>query len=223
MESLQSIVRIKGLGNVYLFIGPFDIEIEIFNSIGIKYPVSVYQDSLIRLKERKLGLDSRLQLGTRTCHAPVYAKDSPTIIAMISPAMTDLGLCRKLVEAHRITTHFIADHDKSIYAHWEKIAKADKNKKPKNRRAIILPERGDFKIHKYSDEAKAFFKSARIPYFKEFVEEDYVSVSQINEKFVDSQKGTVLNYVQFDSLSDGSELRCDNITLDVGYGVFGVL
>ena len=204
---------IEGLGEIYRIYAPFDKQLKAFRELEIKAPVSVRDASLIRINGKSTE-------GTRTCHAPVYLKDSPTIIARISPLVKNLEMAKKAVDFHRKINYPV--FDTSIYAQWEKIAKQDKGKKPEKRRAIVLPERNDFEIHRDSEEAGFFWQDKRGEYFKRFVPSDKVKVYQIDLKDVDSSNGTIINYVWFGSPGGGSGLLLGGRVLG-GDGAFGVL
>ncbi|MCX6751124.1 MAG: hypothetical protein NTZ83_06725, partial [Candidatus Pacearchaeota archaeon] len=210
---------IKGLGKVYLVEAPFDDEIKFLNGAGIKYPVSVRDASYTRLN----GASQESKYGTRTCHAPICAKDSPTIIARISPLVTDSDFCRQVVKAHRANQYPVLDNDNSIYSKWEKIVKADKNKKPEKRRAIILPTREDYQIGRDSLEAEFLFEDTREEYFNRFVSGNSINAYQISENEIDSKEGTIVNYLWFSRPVDGSDLSLGNRGLGIDYGAFGVL
>ena len=189
MSKLEKIGHVKGLGDIYRSYAPFPEQIRDFNELGIKL-VSVRDASYERLHGDNIE-------GTRTCHAPVCAKDSPTIIVRMSPLIKDLEMAEQAVNAHRDNQYPVFDKDKSIYAKYEEIAKEDENKMPEKRRAIILPKREDYGIHKDSDEAMFFFQDTRKDYFKRFVPKDIVPCWQISTDKVDSTNGTIINYVWF--------------------------
>lgn len=210
----ENLGYIEGLGEIHRIYAPFTEQLEVFRKMGIKAPVSIRDASLIRIRGKSIE-------GTRTCHAPIYLKDSPTIIARISPLVKNLEMAKKAVDAHRNNNYPV--FDTSIYAQWEKIAKQDKGKKPEKRRAIVLPERNNFRIHRDSEEAEFFWQDKRNEYFKRFVPSDKVKVYQIDLKDVDSSNGTIINYVWFDFPEVGSALVLGDWILDYGNGAFGVL
>ena len=190
------IEEIKGLGKVYLAIAQFDEQIKDFNSVGIKYPVSVNQSAYMRLS----GKDNVLREGTRTCQAPICFKDSPTIVARISPLVTDLNMCKQAIDFHRNSQY--PQFEESIYAQYEKIANADKNKKPEKMKAIILPKREDYRIDSESKEARFFLENqeTRKEYFKKFISEGLngtIPILQIPVKTIDSQNKSIVNYLWF--------------------------
>ena len=210
----ENLGYVKGLGEIHRINAPFVVQLGAFREIGIKAPVSVRDTSLIRLSGKSTE-------GTRTCHAPVYLKNSPTIVARMSPLVRNLGMAQKAVNAHKSSEYPV--FGSSIYAQWEKIAKQDKGKKPEKRRAIILPERKDFDIHRDSDEAEFFWQDKRKEYFKRFVSADKVIAYQIDPETVDSQDGAIVNYLWFSYPVYGSDLLLGDWSLDIDYGAFGVL
>jgi len=139
MARTEVLEYIEGLGEVHRCYTNFATQLKNFRSDGIDAPVSVRDASYIRVNGYNLEY-------TRTCHAPICAKDSPTIVARVSPLVTDLKMAKKAVNAHRDNQYPVFDSDCSIYAQWEKIAKQQKRRKPENRDAIILSERGDFRV-----------------------------------------------------------------------------
>ncbi len=214
MTEAKLIENVEGLGDIYLIEKPFDKQLDVFNKIGIKYPTSVRDTSYLRLK-------GNCRLGTRTCHAPIYAKDSRVIIARVSPLVTNLEMAEKAVQAHRNNNYSV--FDKSIYGKWEKIAQNDKTKKPENRNAIFLSERNDYKIHEDSDEARFLFQDTRKDYFNKFVLRDSIQSCQINPETVDSQDGTIVNYLWFGGPGGSSYLDFRDRDLYFHLRAFGVL
>jgi len=214
MEKATLVRYVKGLGDIYSIEKPFDEQLNILNKIGIKYPISVRDTAYLRLK-------GKYHLGTRTCHAPIYTKNSPTIIARVSPLVEDLEMAKKAVQAHKNNEYFIFDKD--VYGKWEKIAQTDKTKRPENRRAIFLSERNDYKIHKDSDEARFLFQDTRKDYFNEFVSGGSIQSWQIDSKKVDSHDGTIINYLWFYSLVVVSVLDFGDWSLGYDGRALGVL
>ncbi len=214
MTEAKLIENVEGLGDIYSVDAPFDKQLIILKKQGIKYSISVRDTSYLRLK-------GNCRLGTRTCHAPIYANDSRVIIVRVSPLVTNLEMAEKAVQAHRNNNYHV--FDKSIYGKWEKIAQNDKTKNPESRRAIFLPERNNYKIHKDSDEARFLFQDTRKDYFKEFVSGDSIKSWQIDPKTVDSQNGTIVNYLWFDSVVVGSDLDFRYRFLSGSSRAFGVL
>lgn len=215
MTKTENLGYVKGLGQVYRSYANFAQQLKAFNSIGIKAPVSVREASYIRLHSDNAE-------GTRTCHAPICAKDSPTIVARMSPLIKDLEMAETAVNAHRNGQYPVFDNDKSIYAKYEKTAVADKNKSPEKRRAIVLPERGDYRIHKDSDEAMFFWQGVRKDYFNKFVSGDSVPCLQISTENIDSANGTIINYVWFSRPLDESGLLFWGRDLGSSSGALGV-
>jgi len=214
MAEARLLEQVKGLGDVYSVEAPFDEQLLTLNERGIRYPISIRDASYLRLYGQNKG-------GMRTCHAPILAKNSPVIIARISPLVKDIKMVRQAVNAHRKGE--FPSFSVELYSQWNDIAEKDKSKKPENRRAIILSERGDYKVHRDSDEVRFFWQSAREKYFARFAPEGSIQVYQIAPITVDSQNGTIINYTWFDSLEDGSGLSFGDRDLDGGDRTFGVL
>ena len=207
MSTPEKIEHVKGLGDVYRSYAPFNQQIRNLNEIGIKAPVSVRGASYERLHGDNIE-------GTRTCHAPVCAKDSPTIIVRMSPLIKDLEMAEQAVSAHKNSQYPVFDKDNSIYHKYEEIAIADKDKNPEKRRAIILPERNDYGIHRDSEEAGFFWQGTRKPYFERFVSGDTVPCWQISTDKIDSANGTIINYVWFNRPDYESNLNFRNRNLN---------
>lgn len=218
MAKAKFVEHVEGLGALYVVYAPFDKQVSALKEAGIESPESVRDASWVRLH-------SKFQAYVRTCHAPICAKDSPVIIARVSPAIGKPEMLETIVRAHRKFHYPVFDNDKSIYAQWEKIAKQDAGKKiPEERRAIILPQRGDYRMHRDSDEAKFLWQDTREAYFKEKIREDNVVVWQIPTNAIDSQDGTIVNYVSFDRPERGSALGFRGRYLNyVNSRAFGVL
>ena len=219
MTKTEFVEHLKGLGDVYISYAPFTKQIEDFNNKGIKI-VSVRDASYIRLHGNNRDY-------TRTCHAPVCTKDSPTIVARISPLIENLEMAGQAVDVHRNNPYCVFDNEKHIYAQFEKIAEEDKNKSPEERRAIILPEREDYRIHRDSDEAMFFWQGTRKDYFNKFVsgDTDTVPCRQISIDDVDSANGTIINYIGFSSpvVESGLCFRGRNLNNDIKLRALGVL
>ncbi|MEN9626041.1 MAG: hypothetical protein RL557_369 [archaeon] len=215
MVEVTFLETVKGLGDVYIARAPFDKQFPALQEKGIPHFISVRDDSYLRLQ-------GNYQSGTRTCHAPICAKDSSVIVARISPAFENLEMARQMVNAHKILQYPVFSGRK-IYGQWEKIAKKEKNKRPEERTAHVLSERGDYALHKDSDDAKFFFQDQRKRYFKEKVSSDSIQVYQIDPQVVDAQKGTIVNYTWFGSVGYGSDLGFRGRGLDCDIEALGVL
>ncbi len=206
---------IKGLGKVGKGYSNFLDQIKILREAGAKYPISVRDASYMRLHGGSKD-------GTRTCHAPIHAKKSLVILAMISPLVRKLGMAKQAVEAHRNGDYFVTP-DTKIYDKYAEIAEKDKNKAPKKRRAIFLPSKQNFTIQKGDETAQSFFKDTMNEYFDRFARSWGINFYLINKKFVDNQKGTIINYLWLGGAYDGSVLVGNGRVLNNGTGTFGVL
>ncbi len=218
MVRARLLETVKGLGDVYVAYTSFNKQLSALRRIGIQYPISVRDDSYLRLH----GISEDAQTGTRTCHAPIYVKDSPTIVARVSPAFEDEKMAKAMVAAHR-NNQYLTLPGKEVYNHWEKIVEEDKKKNPKNRRAMFLSQRVDYCINQDADESVFFWQDQRKCYFKEKVPPiGSVNIWQIAQNTVDTQEGTIVNYTWFSSVEYGSalnfrlqDLDCDNTALGV--------
>jgi len=216
MVKAELLEHVKGLGDIYVVSAPFDEQITALNKQIIKYPISVRDASYVRVH-------GKTRDGTRTCHTPILAKDSPVIVARVSPLVTNIQMAKQAVQAHINDQYPVLDNDKSVYAKWEKIAEEDKGKKPENRRAILLEQRENHKIHKESDQARFLWLDTREDYFNKFVSGDSVHSCQVSPEAVDSQDGTIVNYLWFYGPGDGSLLDFGDRDLDWDDRVLGAL
>ena len=199
MNKAQFVEDIEGLGKLYVAYGSFDIQVQSLKERGIEIPASVRDASYARLHGKS-------QDYTRTCHASICTKNSPVIIARVSPAIKSPKMLKTMVEAHSNSRYPVFDEDKSIYREWERIAKQDKRLNPGKARAIMLSKREDYRIHKDSEEAIFFWQDTRKEYFKQKVNGYSVPVLQIPVDVVDSTDGTIVNYVGFGRFGSGSYL-----------------
>jgi len=221
MAKTEVLEYVKGIGEVHRSYDPFDKQLADLREDGIKSPVSVRDAAYIRVHGHNTNY-------TRTCHAPVCAKDSPVIVARMSLLVKNMEMAEQAVQAHRNSQYPVVDDDFRIYAQWEKIAKQDAVKAPEKRRAIILPQRGNYRINRDSDEARFFFQdtihtpNSDNDYFVKFVKGDSIPVLQIPVSAVDSANGTIVNYVGFDGPEVESNLYFRGRNLDVDYRALGV-
>jgi len=221
MAKTEVLENVKGLGEVHRSYAPFDKQLAYLREDGIKSPVSVRDAAYIRVHGNNTEY-------TRTCHASVCAKDSPVIVARMSPLIRNLKMAEQAVQAHRKNKYPVFDNDFQVYAQWAKIAKQDAGKAPEKRRAIVLPQREDYRIHRDSDEAKFFFEdmiNAKTPdkdYFMNFVKRGSIPVLQIPANEVDSANGTIVNYVGFGRPEDESFLYFRYRFLGSGSWALGV-
>lgn len=126
-----------------------------------------------------------------------------------------------MVNAHRNNQYPV--FAKEIFGDWEKVTEQDKRLRPEKRRAIVLPHRTDYRIHRDSDEARFFWQDTRKIYFKEKVIGDSVPAWQIPTSVVDSTDGTIVNYVGFVGSEIESDLNFRDKNLDYSYAAFGLL
>ena len=70
MAQVKSLGKIEGLGELVVCNAPFDKQLASLKESGVRYPITIRDTAYARLHNGPLD-------GTRTCHAPLYAKDSP--------------------------------------------------------------------------------------------------------------------------------------------------
>ena len=213
MSELEFIGYIKGLGEIARIYAPFDKQLIALKEAGIKYPISVRDTAYIRLNNGP-------KEGTRTCHAPLYYQKSPVVLAMKSPLVTDLEMAKQAVDAHRNNKYFFTE-DGSLYEKFHKIAEKDKSKSPEKRRAVIFPIRDTYRLQKGNNISETLFQDTEDDYFNEFVKNG-LTFYLINKEIVDSQKGTLVNYLWFDSPDSESDLDGNGRILNYGSRAFGV-
>src|SRR3989344_5685689 len=192
-------VEIKGLGKVGIEYALFDIQLNKFKEAGTKFPyvMDVRNIAYMRLNEGPKD-------EARTCHAPIYAKDSPIIIAKVSPLIKDFKMAEQAVKSNRNNQYFTTN-DTEIYNKYAKIAEKDKSKDPEKRRALILPSKEIYLIKPDSEEAQALFKDTRKEYFETFCKNG-INFYPVNKDFVNNQKGSLVEYLWFGYPDIGSDL-----------------
>ncbi|MFQ5531833.1 MAG: hypothetical protein ACE5ES_04420 [Candidatus Nanoarchaeia archaeon] len=224
MAEARLLEEVKGLGKLYGTKAQFYEQLRALDWVrkeagtGPIYPISVRDASYARLN----GKTQEVRYGTRTCHAPVLARDSPVVVARISPLVTDLDMAHQAVQAHFDSKYPV--FDRAVYDKWHEIAEKDKGKKPEKRRAIVLPERGNFRVNKGSEDAEFFWQDTMQDYFNRFVSGGSVKAYQVSQDEVDSlpEDKSIVNYLWFyrpDYVSDldfrGWDLYDDDWTLGV--------
>jgi len=217
MAGLKVIQEIEGLGKIVVSSESLDEQIQELKNAGVEFPhlISVRDASYMRIYNGPRD-------GTRTCHAPIHAKGSPIILAMISPLIGDSRIAKQAVETHRNNNYFVTQ-DTEVYDKYAKIAEADKSKEPEERRAIVLPEKRDYIIKPDTEEARALFRDTQKEYLKMFAPNG-VAFRPTNAEFVDGQDGTTISYLWFRNPGVGSELDSSYwYFLYYNYGAFGVL
>ena len=111
MARTETFEYVKGLGEVHRSYAPLIKQLNDFKADKVDL-VSVRDAAYIRVNGKNREY-------TRTCHAPICAKDSPVIIARISPAIGNPKMLKAMVDAHRANKYPVLDPDKSIYREWE--------------------------------------------------------------------------------------------------------
>ena len=122
-------------GTVYRVVAPLDKQLDSFRKLGIVTLVTPEQVAQIRLAN--ISND-----WSRTNVAPIARKGARTILAKDSPLMNP-WLARAAVMAHRNGEYL---EMQGAYDVAESIAKEDNGLEPEDRRAIIVPQDGDFQL-----------------------------------------------------------------------------
>ena len=209
-------IEIKGLGKVGIEYAPFDIQLKKFKEAGAKFPYVMDVRNMAYMRLNKGPKD-----GARTCHAPIYAKDSPIIIARVSPLIKDFKMAEQAVEANRNNQYFTTN-DTEIYDKYAKIAEKDKSKEPEERMALMLPSKENYLIKPNSEEAQALFKDTGEEYFETFCKNG-INFYPLDKNFINKQKGSLVEYLWFGHPVSGSDLYGDDRSLGSDNRAFGVL
>ena len=209
-------IEIKGLGKVGMVCNSFDKQLKEFKEAGAKFPYVMDVRNIAYMRLNKGPED-----GARTCHAPIYAKDSPIILVRVSPLIKDFKMAEQAVKSNRNGNYFVTN-DTEVYDKYAKIAEKDKSKNPEKRLALILPSKEKYIISPNSEEAQALFKDTGKKYFETFCKNG-INFYPVSKDFVNIQKGSLVGYLWF-RLPDGdSDLDVGNRDLDDGSRAFGVL
>ena len=203
MVKVEKLGNIEGLGNIVSCYAPFDEQLKLLEKAGARFPyvMSVEQMACMRLNGGPLD-------PARTCLAPVQAKNSPVILAMVSPLIENPDMAEQVVHSYRNRNYFVTKN-KNIYDKLYAKAEEDRTKEPEKRRAIILPEKGNYLIEPDSEEAESIFRKVQKDYFTKFAKKG-VTFYPIREDFVNEQNGTVINYLWFWGPDDDSGLGGDD-------------
>src|SRR3989338_4094595 len=145
-------IEIKGLGKVGMVCNSFDKQLKEFKEAGAKFPYVMDVRNMAYMRLNKGLID-----GARTCHAPIYAKDSPIIIARVSPLIKDFKMAEQAVKANKKNQYFVTENTE-VYDKYARIAEKDKSKDPEKRMALILSRKETYCINPNSEEAQALFK-----------------------------------------------------------------
>ena len=208
--------EVKGLGNVGIVYNSFDKQLKEFKEAGAKFPYVMGVRNIAYMRLNKGPKD-----GARTCHAPIYAKDSPIILARVSPLIKDFKMAEQAVKANRNGKYFVTK-DTEVYDIYAKIAEKDKSKNPSERRALILSSKEIYLIKPNSEEAQALFKDTRKEYFETFCKNG-INFYPLDKNFINKQKGSLVEYLWFRHPGGGSGLVGDSRGLDDDCRAFGVL
>lgn len=208
---------------------------------GVGYSISIRDCAYMRIHNGPRAT-------TKTCHAPICARNSPIILAMVSPLIEDLRMAEQAAKGHRgylVTDHFVmpdrngryrwrsgvnsggfpADYfirpDTEIYDKYAEMAEIDKNEEPEKRKAIVLPENKDFIIKRGSEIARTLFQDVEEQYFDKFAH-DGIRFCPAGTSFVDAQKGTIIDVLLFSHPNHCSELDVSRLIYGM-HGTFGVL
>ena len=209
-------IQIKGLGKVGIEYAQFDIQLNKFKEAGAKFPYVMDVRNMAYMRLNKGPKD-----GARTCHAPIYAKNSPIIIARVSPLIKDFKMAEQAVKANKNNKYFTTN-DTEVYDKYAEIAEKDKSKDPEKRMALILPSKETYLINPNSEEAQALFKDTEKEYFETFCKNG-INFNPVDKDFVNKQKGTLVEYLWFGRPVNDSVLYGDDRDLSDGGRAFGVL
>jgi len=221
MATAELIKSIEDLGEIYQAIAPFEQQLRAFKDQGIKrpYAVSVRDASFIRL-------NSGLNGWTRTCHAPICAKNEPYVLVRHSPVAMNLRLVKQATKTHANGKWFYQPRD--FWKNSAEQAKTDEKKfpnDPEKRKAIIIPEKLDFDVTSDSDIARFLWQDTREDYFNQKVSGNSVRMYNFNKEVADSQEDNtcIVNYLWFGRPGGGSGLGCWYRDLCDSSRAFGVL
>lgn len=217
MTQIQVLETIKGLGKIVRCYAPFDEQIRALKrKAGAKPPYLMHTRDIAFMRLNGGSTDE-----TRTCLAPIHAKNSPIILAMTSSLIRNLKMAEQAVQAHKDGEYFFTETTE-IYDKYAEQAEKDKNRNPKNRRAIILPEKEKFLIQPNTELAQILLGESQEQYFDRFAQNG-INFFPISSEVVDNQKGTLINHVWFRGTDFDSDLSGDNWFLYNDSGAFGVL
>ena len=208
--------EIKGLGKVGIVYNSFDKQLKEFKKAGAKFPYVMDIRNMAYMRLNKGLID-----GARTCHAPIYAKDSPIIIARVSPLIKDFKMAEQAVKANKNNQYFVTENTE-VYDKYAEIAEKDKSKDPEKRSAFILPSKEKYIISPNSEEAQALFKDTGKEYFETFCEKG-IKFYPVSKDFVNNQKGSLVEYLWFRHPDFDSGLDGDDGDLSNDVSAFGVL
>src|SRR3989344_7649688 len=209
-------IEIKGLGKVGMVCNSFDKQLKALDKAGAKFPYVMDVRNIAYMRLNKGPED-----GARTCHAPIYAKDSPIILVRVSPLIKDFKMAEQAVKSNRNGNYFVTN-DTEVYDKYAKIAEKDKSKNPEKRLALILPSKEKYIISPNSEEAQALFKDTGKEYFETFCKNG-INFYPVNKDFVNSKKGSLVEYLWFRHPDFDSGLDGDDGDLSNDVSAFGVL
>lgn len=129
MAKVETIGKIKGLGEVKVCSANFYDQLKSLKEAGIKYPISVRDTAYMRLYNGPKDW-------TRTCSAPMWYKKEPLVVAKILPLVKSLSMAEQAVEANRNNKYF-STKDSLLYEQFAEIAKKDEKKAPEKKKSYI--------------------------------------------------------------------------------------
>ena len=150
-------------------------------------------EAYVRLQTRDRENIGR-RYGTWTSAGFEYVREQLPILRLES-RLLDLELARQAVEANKRGKYFHTSNTDE-YEDSLKQAKKDKNKKPSERKVIILPSRDDFTIKEKEnwEVLETILKDQAKPYFEL---NGPIPLYFVDEETVDSQNGTLLTQLWF--------------------------
>ncbi|MEK6830608.1 MAG: hypothetical protein AABX77_01115 [Nanoarchaeota archaeon] len=135
-----------------------------------------------------------IRYGTWTSAGFEYVREQLPILRLES-RLLDLKLARQAFEANKRGKYFNTESTKE-YEDSLKQAEKDKNKRPSERKVIILPSRDDFTIKEKEnwEVLETILKDQAKPYFEL---NGPIPLYFVDEETVDSQNGTLLTQLWF--------------------------
>ncbi|MEK6825051.1 MAG: hypothetical protein AABX12_00460 [Nanoarchaeota archaeon] len=205
MAEVQKLGTVKELGEFYLVGAPLYEQLVAFNAVNA-HMVSVEDAARARLA----GVSDSW---TRTSVASVAIRGENLMLYRPSPLM-NLAVALAAVKAHR--KGFYLERPR-VYDTIRAIAKAEETMEPEDRTALVVSQEGDFELTPDHKVSRFLFRQVRQRYFAEKTDGTILFCGLSTN----SERG-VVNHVRFDDPQDGSDLYCDDLTLDLDFDALGV-
>lgn len=201
---------------------PFDVSLDSLRKMGIKSPMTSEELAYARTYHPDGKQSSLMTRGSYTRAGFAYLKGENPIRALNSPLLNSF-LAKQATQVNREERYFATENEK-MYEKLSKLADEDRNKNPKERRAMILPSRNLFGISASQNPevfANIFGKAGKE--YLSFLGFDSLKVYLVDSKLVDSQIGTILTQewlggLGYDSNVDGYRgLDCNDAVRGVSF------